>query len=207
MCQAEVPPNERQDEEGGEEEGETVRERENATAMTYCGEWKGLQGKLRLKSPNRLPRKATVGSTDTPTDTRDTHNKHLEPFPCTGGIYEPGYPAVQARLGRQSRRGENMYPGNPAVFTVRGEERRGEERRGEERRREERRGVKIRIPKKHKVFSPVSEPPELEQRSGRSLTGPNAAVTEVDPSSVYDSSTMRLFRLSYHANDRVPCSQ
>lgn len=31
-------------------------------------------------------------ATDTETDTRDTHYKHLEPFPCTGAIYEPDYP-------------------------------------------------------------------------------------------------------------------
>lgn len=27
-----------------------------------------------------------------PTDTQDTHNKHLEPFPSAGVINEPGYP-------------------------------------------------------------------------------------------------------------------
>lgn len=48
---------------------------------------------------------------------------------------------------------------------------------------------------------------ELERRSGRNLAGPYAAVTEVSPFSVYDSSRMRLFRLSYRTDDRVPCSQ
>lgn len=31
-------------------------------------------------------------STDRETDTRDSHNKHLEPFPSTSVINEPGYP-------------------------------------------------------------------------------------------------------------------
>lgn len=38
-------------------------------------------------------------------------------------------------------------------------------------------------------------------------TSQGLTVTEVSPFSVYDSGRMRRLRLSYHANNRVPCSQ
>lgn len=48
----------------------------------------------------------------------------------------------------------------------------------------------------------VSELPQRQRQSGGSLTGPGAPVTEVGPFSAYDSSRMRLFRLSCRADHR-----
>lgn len=42
--------------------------------------------------------------TDIETDTRDTHNKHLESFPSTSVINEPGYPQ-SSRVGLDARSG------------------------------------------------------------------------------------------------------
>ena len=51
-----------------------------------------------------LPAPLPFQPTDIETDTQDTHNKHLEPFPSTGVINEPGYPQ-SSRVGLDARSG------------------------------------------------------------------------------------------------------